>query len=230
MEMYECLRQVEEAKGKIRVLFLVSEGKSFSAGGDLKYMKEMAQATKERNFRDALGLSKMLNALSNLSVPTVALVQGAAFGGGVGLISACDVAIGVKSAMFCLSEVKLGLLPATISPYVIPRIGASNARRYFVTAEKFDAPTALRIGLLHELVDSPAGLEEWRVKLRDTLKQNSPSAIAATKDLIRNVRGKMIDDDLMHDTAQRLAEQRSSVEGIEGVNAFLQKRTPKWLY
>ena len=227
-QIHDCIREVERVKEKIRVLFLTSSGKSFSAGGDLNYMKEMAKASKERNVQDALALSKMLNAVSTVSVPTVALVQGPAFGGGVGLISVCDMAVCVKSATFSLSEVKLGLLPATISPYVIQRIGVAQARRYFLTAERFNADTALRIGLVHEVVDSTADLEEWRIKLRDILKQNSPSAIAASKDLIRAVAGKAINEALMMDTANRLADQRSSPEGIDGVTAFLEKRPAKW--
>jgi methylglutaconyl-CoA hydratase len=227
-QIRDCVGEVERKREQVRVLFLVSEGKSFSAGGDLNYMKEMAQASKDRNKQDALALSQMLNALAVVPVPTVALVQGPAFGGGVGLVSVCDMAVGIKSATFALSEVKLGLLPATISPYVVQRIGAAQARRYFLTAERFDALTAQRIGLLHEVVDSAAQLEEWRIKLRDVFKQNSPTGVAASKALIRAVSGKPVSNELMLDTAERLAEQRASAQGVEGVTAFLEKRPPKW--
>jgi len=226
--LHDAVREVERKGTSVRGLFVTSKGKSFSAGGDLNYMKAMAEAPKERNIADAAALSKFLNALSNVGVPTIALVQGPAYGGGVGLISVCDIAIGVQSATFALSEVKLGLLPATISPYVIQRIGAAQARRYFLTAERFDAPTAQRIGLLHEVVESAQQLEEWRARFKAILRQNSPTAIAASKALITAVAGRTINEAVILDTANRLADQRGSPEGAEGVGAFLEKRPAKW--
>ena len=228
LEMSAVVEHVK-ATPTARGLFVRSTGKIFCAGGDLNYMKEMAEASEERNLKDAVALSRFLNAMSRLPVPTIALVQGSAFGGGVGLISVCDIAVAVRSATFALSEVKLGLIPATISPYVVRRIGANHARRYFQTAEKFDAERALSVGLVHEVVDKPEDLETWATNLRATLKQNAPSAVAASKALVEAcVRTPVVDDGLIHDTAQRLAAQRSSAEGKEGVKAFLEKRPAKW--
>lgn len=221
-QLSQCVLEVSQRMP--RALFVSSIGKSFSAGGDLNYMKEMADASKERNINDAVALSQFLCDLSNVPVPTVALVQGPAFGGGVGLISVCDIAIGVKSAIFALSEVKLGLIPATISPYVIQRIGSAQSRRYFLTGEKFDAATAFKIGLLHEVVDSNEDLLIWRDRFKKEFKMNSPSGMSASKQLIRAVEGQTIDKNLILDTANRLAEQRSSIEGKEGIKAFLEKR------
>jgi methylglutaconyl-CoA hydratase len=211
------LQEVKAKSSSIRAVFIQSTGKFFSAGGDLNYMKEMAES-----------LSGMLNLLSNLPVPTVALIQGPAFGGGVGLISCCDVALSVKTATFALSEVKLGLLPATISPYVISKIGESHARRFFITAETFNAEKAQSVGLVHEVFASMEELDAFATKLKGLLKNNSPTGIQASKELIQAVKNKPIDHSLMRDTAERLANQRSSPEGKEGVRAFLEKRKPKW--
>ena len=160
---------------------------------------------------------------------TVALVQGIAFGGGVGMVSACDVAVGVRDkAKFALSEARLGLIPATISPYVVPRIGPAHARRFFLTAERFDAAKALEIGLLHELCDDLAGLDAWGEHFAHELTQSAPSAVAAGKALIAAVEHAERDDGLLRDTARRLSEQRDSPEGREGLEAFLHKRKPSW--
>ncbi len=159
----------------------------------------------------------------------MALVQGPAYGGGVGLVSCCDVAIGVERASFTLSEVKLGILAATISPYVVARIGAAQARRYLLTAEPIDATRATEIGLLHEVVADGAGLDEWEQRLRNNLMAAAPTGTAASKALIRAVDGETITPELVAMTARRLAAQRASPEGIEGLTAFFDKRKPSWL-
>lgn len=176
--------------------------------------------------RDALELSGMLNDLATLECPTVALVQGQALGGGVGIVSVCDIAVGVASSKFTLSEVKLGLIPATISPYVVRRIGAQHSRRYFLTAERFDAHEAKRIGLLHEVVDDAEALHDFEQHLKTHFARNGPQAMSASKALIEAVEGRPIDQQVMLDTAERLAVQRDSPEAKEGITAFFEKRNP----
>jgi methylglutaconyl-CoA hydratase len=177
--------------------------------------------------RDARQLAELMRRLHEFKKPTIAKVQGAAFGGGVGLVACCDIAIASEKASFCLSEVKLGLIPAVISPYVVKAIGERQARRYFITAERFDAREALRIGLVHRVV-SPESLSDWVEKLISTLMANGPNAMSACKDLIRAVSSGPIDAGMIEDTAQRIAAIRSSDEGQEGLNAFLHKRKPDW--
>ena len=215
----------------LRAVFVRGDAsaKSFCAGGDLQWMRAAAELTTEENEADALALSRMLQKLATLPCATVALAHGNAFGGGVGIISACDVAVGVRSAVFALSEAKLGLIPATISPYVVPRIGPAQARRYFLTAERFDATRAREIGLLHELADDADGLERWATDLRAALQLCAPSAVAAGKELITAVQLRERDDELLQDTARRLSMQRESPEGKEGIGAFLAKRSPAWV-
>ena len=167
--------------------------------------------------------------LHDMPMPTIALVQGPAYGGGVGLISACDVSVSVKTAMFALSEVKLGLIPATISPYVIARMGVHFSKRYFMTAEAMDATRAFHVGLVDEVVDSEADLGKWEAKFKESLNRNAPLAVKGAKTLVDQVAHKSIDEALMHETAQLLADKRASLEGVEGVSAFLEKRAPKWL-
>ena len=191
-------------------------------------MKRTTTYTREQNLADAQMLGEMLHKLNTLPMPTVALVQGPSFGGGVGLVSCCDIAVGTTRAKFTLSEVKLGLIPATISPYVVARIGPPQARRYFLTAESFNAETAKDIGLLHEIVDSEEGLDEWAAKFRQNFVAASPTGVAQSKDLIRAVAGREITSDLIADTARRLCDQRASEEGVEGLTAFFEKRPPSW--
>ena len=212
--------------GKLRGVFLRANGKSFSAGGDLEYMRRAADYSYEENLADAADVSALFESIDSLPVPTVALVQGSAFGGGIGLISCCDMAVCVSSARFCLSEVKLGLLPATISPFVVARIGAGPARRYFLTAEAFSAQTAQGMGLVHEVVDDDAGLAEWEQTLMAAWRTNSPTAVTASKQLVSAVAGQPITPELRHDTVVRLCEQRLSKEAKEGLSAFLDKRHP----
>jgi methylglutaconyl-CoA hydratase len=211
-------------------MVLQASGKSFCAGADLGWMKRAASYSYEENRNDAVRLSEMLQNLNTLPFPTIAKVQGMAFGGGVGLISACDMAIALNapSVFFSLSEVKLGILPATISPYVVARIGPCHARRFFLTAERFNVAKAREIGLLHETTETieemDAMVDSW---VRHILEA-SPTAIAASKELIRSVQGKEINSDVLLDTAVRLCDQRTSPEGKEGLGAFLEKRKPAW--
>lgn len=223
----EVFKALSKQNG-IRGAFVRSKGKVFCAGADLTWMRKTTSYTKDQNLADATRLGEMLASLNRLPFPTVALVQGAAYGGGVGLVSCCDIALGVSKATFTLSEVKLGILPATISPYVIARIGTAQARRYFLTAERFTAVRAKEIGLLHEVVETQEELESAAASLRKCIMEAAPSAIAGSKDLIRAVAGQDITSDLIADTARRLADQRASPEGIEGLTAFFEKRPPAW--
>jgi len=211
----------------VRVVVLAGNGPAFCAGADLNWMKRMAGYGYDQNLRDARGLAEMLSTLDGLDKPTIARVQGPAFAGGTGLVAACDIAVGTPEAKFCFSEAKLGLSPATISPYVMRAIGARAASRYFLTAEVFDAEEALRIGMLSALVPA-AELDATVGALAQHLLAGGSEAHARIKDLIRQVAGRPIDDALKADTARRIAEIRASPEGREGIAAFLEKRKPKW--
>ena len=211
----------------VRVVVLAGEGKSFSAGADLDWMRRMAEYGEAQNLADARCLADMLRTLNELPKPTIAKVQGAAFGGGVGLVACCDIAVASEAAIFCLSEARLGLTPSTISPYVVAAMGAHNARRYFLTAERFDAAAAERIGLVH-LVTAADQLDPAVNDLVAKLLQNGPTAIAECKQLIRRVAGGPVDDAMIEHTAQHIARVRASAEGKEGVRAFLEKRPAEW--
>ena len=225
-EMEDEFRRLDEDRA-VRVVVLAANGKSFSAGADLNWMKRMAGYERSENVSDAIRLGVLMNRIATLSKPVVGLIQGAAFGGGVGLVACCDIALASERAIFCLSEVKLGLIPAVISPYVVEAIGARQARRYFVTAERFGAKEARRLGLVHEVV--PEGeLEAAGATMVETLLPNGPGAITAAKDLIDAVAHRPINRALMEDTARRIADARASKEGREGVSAFLEKRRPEW--
>jgi methylglutaconyl-CoA hydratase len=213
----------------VRVVILAGAGKSFSAGADLGWMKRMAAYSREDNQTDALALAEMVHAIATCSKPVIARVQGAAFGGGVGLVAACDMAVGGPKASFCLSEVKLGLIPAAISPYVIEAIGARAAKRYFLTAERFDAQEALRLGLLHQACADDAAMDAAIAGLVEALLVAGPNALRASKELIEAVAHRPITADLRADTAARIAEIRVSAEGQEGLKAFFDKRTPAWI-
>lgn len=215
------------ADASVRVVILASEGKSFSAGADLGWMKRMAGYSLEENHRDAAALAQMLKTLNFMPKPTIARVQGAVFGGAVGLVSCCDMAVATSGASFSLSEVKIGLIPATISPYVIAAIGQKAARRYFTTAERFSAATALQLGLVSEVVDADE-LDATISQLIEQLLGNSPAAIEAAKALVFDVADREINEELIDDTCQRIAAIRVSAEGQEGLTAFLEKRIPAW--
>ena len=211
----------------VRVVVLAGAGSAFCAGADLNWMKRMAAYGYEQNLADAQALAEMLKTLDRMSKPTVARVHGPAYAGGVGLVAACDIAIGSHQAEFCLTEVKLGLSPATISPYVVRAMGARAARRYFLTAERFGASEAHRLGLL-SAVSAPAALDTQLEEILQQLTQGGPKAQAKIKELIHTVAGGPADD-VITDTAQRIAEIRVSSEGKEGIASFLEKRQPNWV-
>ena len=211
----------------VRVLVLAGTGPAFCAGADLNWMKRMAGYGYEENLADAQALATMLATLDRLPKPTIARVHGPVFAGGTGLVAACDIAVGTQEAKFCLSEAKLGLSPATISPYVIRAMGERLARRYFLTAEVFGAEEAHRIGLLSALVPA-ADLDQEIEALIRNLLAGGPEAQAKIKDLIRAVAHRPVDDALAADTAQRIAEIRVSPEGKEGIASFLEKRKAGW--
>lgn len=217
------------ADDSVKVVILTGSGKSFSAGADLNWMRRMAGYSREENLADANALAELMRVMNSLPKPLVGLVQGAAYGGGVGLVACCDIALGTEKASFCLSEVKLGLIPAVISPYVVAAIGERAVRRYFLTAEVMAAAEALRIGLLHEVVADEAALWERCELLTAALLKNGPKSVAAAKNLIAAIAGMQIDAALITETAERIASQRSSAEGREGVAAFLEKRKATWI-
>jgi len=220
--------QALDADSSVRAVVLTGHGKSFCAGADLNWMKKMAGYGAAENLADAQGLALMLRTLNGLSKPTMACVRGAAFGGGVGLVACCDIAVAAQDAVFALSEAKLGLIPATISPYVIEAIGARQARRYFLTAERFTAAEAFRIGLVHDIV--PASELDARINaLLADLLMAGPAAQLECKALIRGVAHRPIDAELIAGTAEHIAAVRASPEGKEGVAAFLGKRPPEWV-
>lgn len=215
------------ADDSVRAVVLRGAGKSFSAGADLDWMRRMAAYDEAANLADARALAALMRTIDTLPKPTVALVHGAAYGGGVGLVACCDIAIATEAAAFSLSEVKLGLIPAVISPYVVRAIGARAARRYFLTAERFDAVEARRLGLVHELAAGD-GLEEAARQVLAALRGNGPAAVRAAKDLVGAVAGKA-PAEVEEDCARRIAAIRAGDEGKEGVAAFLEKRKPSWL-
>jgi methylglutaconyl-CoA hydratase len=212
---------------KVQAVVLRAEGKSFSAGADLGWMQRMANYGHAENLADAGALAELMRVLNFLPKPTVARVQGAAFGGGVGLVACCDIAIASDAASFSLSEVRLGLIPAVISPYVVAAIGERAARRYFLTAERFGADEALRIGLVHQVVPADQ-LDSAVDTILTRLSEGGPAAQRAAKDLIFAVAHRPIDAGLIHDTAERIATIRASAEGREGLAGFLEKRKPAW--
>lgn len=218
---------VAGADADSRAVVLAATGKSFSAGGDLGWMRRMAEFGPEENLADARALARLLAVIDGCPKPVIGVVQGAAYGGGVGLVSCCDMVVAAEGASFCLSEVKLGLIPATIAPYVVRAMGVRAARRYFATAETFDAAKALSFGLVHEVVAAER-LGEVRDGWLARLKANGPAAIAASKALLRRVGDEPLSDQLVEWTATRIAELRASPEGREGVRAFVEKRRPSW--
>ena len=225
--LIEILDQFE-ADPKVRVAILRSNGKSFSAGGDLNWMRRMAAYTYEENLNDAKRLALLMYKLNYLPKPTIALVQGATIGGAVGLVSCCDIAIASDKASFGFSEVKIGLIPAAISPYVVAAIGERASRRFFQTGERFDSSEAYHIGLVHRVV-TPEELDNACKEIVKALLSNSPAAVKQAKDLVFRVSRGPIDQEMTDDTSRRIAEIRVSAEGQEGLSAFLEKRKPKWI-
>jgi methylglutaconyl-CoA hydratase len=227
-ELTEALRSMEAEDG-IRLVVLSGAGKSFSAGADLNWMKRMAGFSKDENERDAMGLGALMRTLAHLRKPTIARVHGAAYGGGVGLVACCDVAVASQAATFSFSEARLGLIPAVISPYVIAAIGERAARRYFLSAERFDAAEAWRLGLVQELATSEGDLDEKIGGIVDAMLACGPVAQREAKELIRAVANRPVMSELIQDTAERIARVRASPEGREGVAAFLEKRRASWV-
>ena len=216
------------ARDDVRCIVLSAEGTAFCAGADLNWMRRMADFSREENLADAAKLAEMLRVIYECPKPTVARVQGDVYAGGMGLIACCDIAVSVDSAGYCLSEVKLGLIPATISPYVMRAIGARASHRYFLTAERFSAQEALRLGFVHEVV-SVDQLDAKVDEITQALLKNSPNAVKVCKKLVQDVAGQEISQPLIVKTVQGIADIRSSAEGREGVSAFLGKRKPSWL-
>jgi len=213
---------------EVRAIVLAAKGPAFCAGADLSWMKRMAEYSAAENRADALRLATMLRTIYECPKPVIARVQGDAYAGGVGLVAACDIAVASLDATFCLSETRLGLIPATIGPYVLRAMHPHTARRYFLTAEKFTAAEAFRIGLAHDLAP-PEELDGKINEILGALMLTSPSAVVESKRLVRDLTARPIDDHLIEDTAQRIADIRASDDGREGVRSFLDKRKPRWV-
>lgn len=226
-ELNTCFNALNK-NNDVRVVILAGRGKSFSAGADLNWMKQAGQASIEQNEADALKLAKMLQSLATLKQPTIARVHGIAFGGGMGLASACDICVASHDAKFATSEVRLGLVPSTISPYVIRAIGARQASRYFLTAERINAQQALNIGLAHEI----CALEKLDAKVNEIVQAillGGPEAQASSKELIRLVDHQQVTESLLTKTAQHIAHIRQGAEAKHGLSAFLNKQSPAWI-
>jgi methylglutaconyl-CoA hydratase len=213
---------------EVRAIVLAANGPAFCAGADLNWMKKMADYSDDENRADALGLATMLHTIYTCRKPVVARIQGDAYAGGMGLVAACDIAVAADTAHFCLSEARLGLMPATIAPYVIRAMGPRAAHRYFITGERFDAEQACRIGLVHQVVAAER-LDEAVQNIIQAILANGPDAVIACKQLVVDLAGRPIDETLIGETAERIARIRASAEGREGVRSFLEKRKPAWV-
>lgn len=218
-----------EADPRVRVVVLSSTGKSFCAGADLNWIKNQTTGSPQENLEDARNQANLMTTLNELSKPTIARVQGPAYGGGIGLIAACDIAVATYDALFALTEVKLGLLPAVISPYVLAAIGERYCRRYMLSAERFSAAEAYRIGLVHEIVPGEEQLDEAVGEIIESLLKNGPNAQAECKSLLRAIAGQPIDKSTVEETVQRIFDVHYSPEGKEGLSAFVEKRKPNWI-
>ena len=223
-EAFETLHGADH----VRVVFLRGAGGTFCAGADLTWMRDAVDWSESDNRDDAMELARMLKALRDIPALTVAIVEGAAMGGGAGLVAACDMAVAVEGAKFAFSEVKLGLIPATIAPYVIEAVGARTARALFMTADGFDADAALAFGLVGYVLGSADEIDGFVADLADSMKACAPGAVGDAKRLVNDLAGEKIDHGLMEETARRIARARVSAEGQEGVRAFLDKRKPAW--
>ena len=212
----------------VRAIVLAAQGPAFCAGADLDWMRRMAEYTNAENQADAMRLATMLRTIYKCPKPVIARVHGDAYAGGVGLVAACDISVASLNANFCLSETKLGLIPATIGPYVLRAMNANIARRYFLTAEKFTAAEAFRIGLVHEIT-VPEELDGKVNEILGALMLTSQTAVAEAKRLVRDLTARTIDDALVADTAQRIADIRITPDAREGVRSFLEKRKPRWV-
>jgi methylglutaconyl-CoA hydratase len=228
VELTEALRTME-ADDTVRLVVLAGAGPSFCAGADLNWMKRMSGFSRDENQRDAMQMAALMRTLNNLRKPTIARVHGAAYGGGVGLVACCDVAIASHAATFALSEVKLGLIPAVISPYVVAAIGERAARRYFISGERFDCGEAWRLGLVHDIAPTDEEMDGRLNDLVDAMLACGPVAQREAKELVRAVAGRPVTSELVQDTAERIARLRASPEGRDGVQAFLDKRRASWV-
>ncbi len=226
LRIIDALRDAGENPA-LRALIIAGNGKSFCAGGDIDYMRRMGGNSYDDNLKDASQLAEMLRLLRQFPRPTIARIHGAAFGGGVGLAACCDITIGTPKTKFCLSEVKLGMMPATIAPYVIRVMGATAARRYFMTAEIIDAQRALTLGMLGEVVAEDA-LDDTIDGVVSSLLGNAPGAVQIAKRLVNDIAHGPVTDDMIADTVALIADVRGSDEGREGLTAFLEKRQPSW--
>jgi methylglutaconyl-CoA hydratase len=226
LELTEVFAAFSPADGT-RAVVLSGEGKTFCAGADVNWMRRAASYSREENIEDAQRMARMLRTIDTCAVPVIGEIRGAAIGGGVGLTAVCDVAIAAEGTVFSLAEVKLGILPAAISPYVLRAIGARNARNVFLTGERFEAAEAKRIGLVHDVV-VPGELADTVARKVASIATSGPEAVAATKRLIDVVSGLGIEESFSV-TAAAIAERRASEEGREGLSAFLEKRKPSWI-
>ena len=226
-EITQAFRAVG-AREDVRAVVLAAEGPAFCAGANLNWMQRMAEYSREENVQDAGALAEMLHTIYTCPKPTIARVQGDVYAGGMGLVAACDMVVAVESAGFCLSEVKIGLVPATIAPYVLRAMGPRAAHRYFLTAERFDAAEAHRIGFVHQVV-APERLDDAVDSLLKALLAAGPAAVRVCKKLVIDTAEREINAQLMADTVDLIADIRASAEGKEGVKAFLSKRKPNWL-
>ena len=226
----QLTKAIEEldANGAVRIIRFSTTGPNFSAGADLNWMRRMASYSRAENIEDAIRLGRLMQTLAGTRKPTIGLIQGSAYGGGVGLVACFDLAIATRDAQFCLSEVRLGLIPSVISPYVIAAIGPRAARRYCLTAERFDAAEAHRLGLVHEVVETD-GLQEAADRITNALLKNGPEAVAEAKATVQAVAWSPIGEAIIRNTAEWIADRRASEEGKEGVSAFLEKRNPAWI-
>jgi len=227
-QLINALTEVS-SNSKTKVVILRSEGKHFSAGADLGWMRRMADNGHKENLDDARQLARLMEVLNGLRKPVIGLVQGAAYGGAVGLAACCDIVIATEQSSFCLSEVKLGLIPAVISPYVVRAIGERQARRYFISAEVFNARQAQEYGLVHIVCDDAKAMENRCNEMVQQLATNGPEAMRAAKDLVFAVSQKPINKEVIEDTAHRIADIRVGEEGQEGLSAFLNKRKANWV-
>lgn len=223
-QLTDALRRLE-ADESVRVVFLTGAGKNFCAGADLGWMRRMAEFSLEENVADAEALAELFRLLHALKKPTIAVVRGVAYGGGVGLVSCCDIAVAATGASFCLSETRLGIIPALISPYLVPAIGIRAARRYCLSAEPFDAAEAHRLGLIHEIAYDPDAVAD---RISRALLKCAPQAVVAAKEQVERVAHAKLSRELIQETVQRIATIRASAEGKEGLSAFLEKRPPHW--
>ncbi len=217
-----------EAEPRVRVIVLSSAGKSFCAGADMGWLKRQIVFSPQENLNDARNLARMMNTLNDLSKPTVARIQGPTFGSGVGIVACCDIAVATYDAQFALGEVRLGIIPAIVGPFIMAAIGERFARRFMLSAERFSAAEAYRIGLVHEIVPDETQLDQALAEIIGHLLENSPQAMTECKRMLRAFAQNPIDPTLIEDAAQRNTRVRISAEGKEGLSAFVEKRTPNW--